>query len=195
MNTRGCDIPAIRAFRSPSKVRLMLRWMFVTYPVVKEIRGSLLDIGCGDGVYLKAYRGSKIGIDINAHNVDFCQRMGLPVHLSSIEEFETDEKFDTILLAHVLEHLDKPQETLWKAYSYLKLGGRLIVVLPCLLCYLMSFNDLGGHKQFINEYYVDYVLGGQARCKKIKSSRFPPVPLPYVWQYQEKRLIYERVVK
>ncbi len=192
---KGCDIPSHRAFRPPSRLRKFLRSLLFIRPIVREIKGTLLDIGCGEGAHLKAYHGVGVGLDINVENIFWCWRNKIRVYLSSIEDFQSGEKYDTILLSHVLEHLDKPQDALLKAYSYLKPGGRLIIVLPCLLHWILGYNDLLGHKQCITEDYVDYVLVGQVGCKKIKSSTFPPIPLPYMWQHQEKRLIYSNEVK
>jgi len=41
-----------------------------------------------------------------------------------------DTKFDTIVVAHILEHVSTPQETLQKAKSFLAPGGVIIVDVP-----------------------------------------------------------------
>lgn len=47
-----------------------------------------------------------------------------------IEEFETEERYDTILFAHVLEHVIDPIVALRKLRSLLAPGGRLFLVVP-----------------------------------------------------------------
>lgn len=47
-----------------------------------------------------------------------------------IEDFETDERYDTILFAHVLEHVVDPVVALRKLKSLLAPGGRLFLVVP-----------------------------------------------------------------
>jgi 2-polyprenyl-3-methyl-5-hydroxy-6-metoxy-1,4-benzoquinol methylase len=49
---------------------------------------------------------------------------------SYFEEFETDRRFDTIVLAHVLEHVDNPGEILSVARRFLTPAGVLIVDVP-----------------------------------------------------------------
>lgn len=45
-------------------------------------------------------------------------------------DFIEGTQFDTILLAHVLEHVDNPHDLLQRAHSYLAPGGALIVDVP-----------------------------------------------------------------
>lgn len=55
----------------------------------------------------------------------------LTVVHSYFEEMELGEKrFDTIVLAHILEHIDTPQTTLTQAKKYLKPGGVVIIDVP-----------------------------------------------------------------
>tara|TARA_R110002073_G_scaffold288725_3_gene453530 strand:+ start:689 stop:1399 length:711 start_codon:yes stop_codon:yes gene_type:complete len=49
---------------------------------------------------------------------------------SLFEDFEPDEKFDSVVLEHVLEHVDEPLELLSRAKLWLKESGRLFVGVP-----------------------------------------------------------------
>jgi 2-polyprenyl-3-methyl-5-hydroxy-6-metoxy-1,4-benzoquinol methylase len=49
---------------------------------------------------------------------------------SLIEDYETKEKFDTIIMNHVLEHIEDPIFVLKKLKNYLSDNGRLIVGVP-----------------------------------------------------------------
>jgi 2-polyprenyl-3-methyl-5-hydroxy-6-metoxy-1,4-benzoquinol methylase len=49
---------------------------------------------------------------------------------SLIEEYETKGKFDTIIMNHVLEHIEDPIFVLKKLKNYLSDNGRLIVGVP-----------------------------------------------------------------
>ena len=51
-------------------------------------------------------------------------------HLSYFEEFKTDIKFDTIIMGHVLEHIEYPVEILKSVYEWLSDDGVLIVTVP-----------------------------------------------------------------
>jgi 2-polyprenyl-3-methyl-5-hydroxy-6-metoxy-1,4-benzoquinol methylase len=49
---------------------------------------------------------------------------------SYFEDFDTDRRFDTIVLAHVLEHVDNPHRILMIAQRFLQPAGVLIVDVP-----------------------------------------------------------------
>ena len=51
-------------------------------------------------------------------------------HHSYFEEFQTDIKFDTIIMGHVLEHIEKPVEILKYIYKWLSEDGILIISVP-----------------------------------------------------------------
>lgn len=51
-------------------------------------------------------------------------------HCSMFEDFETDNKFDTIIMSHVLEHIENPVELLKKIKTWLAENGNFIVVVP-----------------------------------------------------------------
>jgi SAM-dependent methyltransferase len=51
-------------------------------------------------------------------------------HLSYFEHFEPALKFDTIILSHVLEHIEKPVEVLARVKNWLNPDGVFLVVVP-----------------------------------------------------------------
>lgn len=61
---------------------------------------------------------------------------------SMVEDFESTEQYDTIILEHVLEHIEHPQTALRKIKKWLKPGGRFIVGVPNAL----SFHRMIGVK-------------------------------------------------
>jgi 2-polyprenyl-3-methyl-5-hydroxy-6-metoxy-1,4-benzoquinol methylase len=54
----------------------------------------------------------------------------LEKHNSLFEDFSTDEKFDTIILNHVLEHIENPVSLLKKIKTWMSPGGVLIIGVP-----------------------------------------------------------------
>ena len=71
-----------------------------------------LDIGCGLGRNLRHLEGQGVGIDHNRTSIDHARAAGLEAYLP--EEFELTEfnrpgSFDSILLAHVVEHLTEEE--------------------------------------------------------------------------------------
>jgi SAM-dependent methyltransferase len=51
-------------------------------------------------------------------------------HHSYFEEFKTDIKFETIIMSHVLEHIEYPIEILKSVYDWLADDGVLIISVP-----------------------------------------------------------------
>ena len=97
--------------------------------------GRVLDIGCGVGRHLAHLDGNGVGVDHNAHSVGVARRRGLTAY--STEEFPTstdavESSFDSLLFAHVLEHLsDADAVDLVRTYlPYLRRQGRVVVICP-----------------------------------------------------------------
>lgn len=86
--------------------------------IVKE--GSVLDIGCGDGLLLEYLKNKGLavkGIDISSVAVDICKKRGLDCsHIDITERLPfKDNSYDNVLLIDVLEHLFQPFEVLKEA--------------------------------------------------------------------------------
>ena len=105
------------------------------YNLRKIDTGFTLDIGCGTGRNLHHIKGNGVGIDHNKKSVEIAKRAGLCAFIP--EEFEESkynlpERFDSILLCHVAEHMriDEVTALLSKYMSLLKCGGKVILVTP-----------------------------------------------------------------
>jgi SAM-dependent methyltransferase len=97
--------------------------------------GRLLDVGCGDGLFLVRMRelGWEVqGIEPDRAAASVAQSVhGLPVLTSAIEEASLAESsFDVITLGHVIEHVYDPVAVLRRCGRLLKPGGTLVVVTP-----------------------------------------------------------------
>jgi 2-polyprenyl-3-methyl-5-hydroxy-6-metoxy-1,4-benzoquinol methylase len=100
------------------------------------VRGkSLLDAPCGDGVltaYLAPQFERVVGIDASSKHLELA-RKNLPAaeyHEILIEEFQTSERFDTITMLNILEHVEDPVDVLKKAAGWLSDTGVLLVHVP-----------------------------------------------------------------
>lgn len=106
---------------------LLLREVLKAAPYIK---GSLLDIGCGE----KPYK------DIFSSQIKFYAGMDLPQTLHSkhaVDVFANahllpfkENIFDTVLCLEVLEHVEKPLEVLKGIYEVLREGGVLVLSVP-----------------------------------------------------------------
>jgi len=105
-----------------------------------NVRGKLLDVGCGDGRFLRHAKeqGFEVwGIDFDKKSVENVKRnLGIDtVFAMSLEEFyeyakEKNLKFDVITFFEVLEHQDKPREFLEMVKGLLKEGGYIAGSVP-----------------------------------------------------------------
>lgn len=116
--------------------RLLHRAAGLAAPDWIDPRGDcrLLEVGCGSGKLLERYRdlGWEVrGIDPGARAVEACRARGLPVQQTSLLEADLPrQRFDAILLHHVIEHVLRPVEALRRARELLAPGGAVVVVTP-----------------------------------------------------------------
>jgi 2-polyprenyl-3-methyl-5-hydroxy-6-metoxy-1,4-benzoquinol methylase len=185
MNDDG--IQDITSLKHENNIKKQLRYIFFIKPIIKFFQGYVLDIGCGMGEYIEDYKGQSLGIDANENNIHYCKKKGLNAITADANSFNKLETFDTVLLSHVLEHLNSPQKILENAYLSTKIGGRILIIVPTYKGFIYGLNDLIGHKIYISEQYVDHYLIDQLGCKKIYSKKFP---ICEFGTYQELRLIY-----
>jgi len=87
---------------------------------------NLLDLGCGNGLFLQLIRRHKIiatGIDKSPSPAPY-------IITSSIETLKLNEKFDVVTIFHVLEHTENPFNILKISTSFLKKNGTLVIEVP-----------------------------------------------------------------
>ena len=96
--------------------------------------GRTLEVGCGVGRNLKSLQAGSVGIDHNPQCVEAAKSQGLAAYTP--EEFfcspNSSEQFDSLLLAHVLEHVAAPEaDALLGTYlSFLRPGGQVVMITP-----------------------------------------------------------------
>lgn len=108
---------------------------FYRKPAIDYVAGgTLLDVGCGNGRYLKTMRGlgwNVRGVEFNRLSVEHCRRAGLEVHCGDLASADfPDASFDVITARHVIEHIPTPQAFMAELARLLKPGGILVVETP-----------------------------------------------------------------
>lgn len=100
---------------------------------------SLVDIGCGDGRFLREvalrYPGAKLlGVDASERAVNLAKALnpGLEYDALDIVQHRTSEQFDVATLIEVIEHIPPLELSrfITAAANRLRLGGRLILTVP-----------------------------------------------------------------
>jgi SAM-dependent methyltransferase len=99
--------------------------------------GRLLDVGCGHGLLLDEARrrGYRVeGLELSAHAAAYARdTLGLTVHHRTVADLIAEPeppRYNAIVLADVLEHLDDPVASIDDCARLLEPGGVLCVVTP-----------------------------------------------------------------
>lgn len=97
--------------------------------------GFTLDLGCGIGRTLLHLGGHGVGIDTNDACVRAARARGLTAFTPAEfhrSEYSRAERFDSLLLAHVAEHMTEGQAgALVREYAaFVRPGGQLILLAP-----------------------------------------------------------------
>lgn len=96
--------------------------------------GRVLDVGCGIGRTMTAF-DDVVGVDHNPDSIAAVRGAGYTGWTTA--EWETcpdavAESFDTVLFAHVLEHMgeDEGRQIVEEYLRYVRPGGRLVIICP-----------------------------------------------------------------
>ncbi|WP_232818613.1 class I SAM-dependent methyltransferase [Exiguobacterium flavidum] len=135
------------------KVRSRVHW------IIREAKGrQILDIGCSGGIIpiLLGREGKEVlGLDISPEAIEEANQT-LGHEAESVRElvafveanfmtYEIGQRFDSVLMTEVLEHIGEPERFIERAHSLTKAGGRMIVTVP------FGVNDYQDHKR---TYYL-----------------------------------------
>jgi SAM-dependent methyltransferase len=160
------------------------------YNLRRQSLGKVLEIGAGLGRN-QAFLNDSVGVEHNPRSAQFCQNIGYRVLVpaSFHDEFNLftgpDAVFDSILMSHVLEHIEyENQVKVLKEYiPYLKPSGKIFLITPQEVGHKstnshITWTDFNRLEMIINQ------LGGE--FKVIKSFSFPlPRSFGKVFKYNE----------
>jgi 2-polyprenyl-3-methyl-5-hydroxy-6-metoxy-1,4-benzoquinol methylase len=107
----------------------------ISYLKKYKSKGKLLDIGCGNGLFIKTASEAGYecyGIDVSKKALEFASKeFELSVSDKKVENLiNENKKFDVITLWHVLEHFWNPIDELKKIRSLLNDNGILFLEVP-----------------------------------------------------------------
>ena len=137
--------------------------------------GRTLDVGCGIGRNLRHLFPQAIGVDHNADSVAVARASGLSAY--TVAEFADcpdalPESYDTVLLAHVVEHMSREAAIgLLRDYlKFLKPGGRVILITP---------QEAGYRTDSTHVRFVDFAAAlDLAQAVGLTASKFYSFPFP-----------------
>lgn len=96
---------------------------------------KVLEIGSMYGFLIESLEKSGFkctGLEIDEKAVEYCQRKNMDVRNETLEVFleKNEEKFDLVVMSHVLEHIVNPKEYLEKIKSLLSENGKIMIIVP-----------------------------------------------------------------
>ncbi|MGB3241881.1 MAG: class I SAM-dependent methyltransferase [Candidatus Omnitrophota bacterium] len=99
-----------------------------------DVDSRVLDVGCGEGLYLELLRGLGFrnisGIDPSDAMVSKALEKNLSVEKKYLQDVKEKEIYDVVVMIDILEHLDDPGAALQKVNEILKKGGLLLMNMP-----------------------------------------------------------------
>ena len=96
----------------------------------------VLDIGGGSGWLLSVIRDldprvvETHEIDIDGRARDRAEQAGHVFHQMRVEEFDSDQRFDLVLMLNLIEHVADPRAVLTQIRGCLATGGRVLIKTP-----------------------------------------------------------------
>ncbi len=97
-------------------------------------RGRLLDVGCGNGLFLSAMHqlGWEVwGLEPDPAAAEVARRRGFPVVQAPVEEADLPaEGFDAVTMNHVIEHVIDPVAALARCAQATRPGGSVVLTTP-----------------------------------------------------------------
>jgi 2-polyprenyl-3-methyl-5-hydroxy-6-metoxy-1,4-benzoquinol methylase len=148
--------------------------------------GRTLDVGCGIGRNLGHLGGRAVGVDHNATSVEVARARGHRAHTAEAFASSDDAapaSYDTLLFAHVLEHLRRDDAVaLVRSYlPYLRAGGRVVAICP----QEAGYRSDATHVEFLDGRALASLLG-DVGCTVVSSRSFPfPRFVGRVFPYNE----------
>lgn len=101
---------------------------------------SILDLGCHTGIMslMYAFRGWRVvGIDLSEKAIEFCNSFIDKYKITNstyftglVEEYESEERFDNVLICELIEHVEDPNKLLDVAEKHLKKDGIIFISTP-----------------------------------------------------------------
>ncbi len=160
----------------------------VMLKMLGEPRGTLLDVGCGDGHFMRrlARRGFRcIGIDVSEVAISLAKGLlaahsDCTVHCVPIEDFGPDEAHELVTCGETLEHIEDDARFLGQIYRLMKPKGTLVLSVPIDMSLWTEHDVRAGHFRRYDKAEI---------FKKLEQAGFEVIDYR-IWGYPLVRLMH-----
>lgn len=181
---------------------LLRKWVRRAYlrSAASQLTGPTLDFGCGVGELLERLPGGSRGLEYNQATVEFCRRKGLQVDAYdgfvddwNLSVLAPESRFDSMVISHVLEHLEGPAQVLRRLLlASQRLGvRRVLVIVPG----RAGFRIDATHHTFVNRDLLSRVGIVQGTGFSMQRTRYFPGNLHRIgdwFPHHELQVLYAR---
>lgn len=112
--------------------RRRIRWLEQSVSENRSATRKVLDIGCGEGTFLRAARArgwQTVGVEMSRATISDAD-LEIYETIDDVEKKHGENSFSAITFWHVLEHLENPRQSLKEIYELLAPGGKLLLAVP-----------------------------------------------------------------
>ena len=190
--TQNSPSPLITATSISDEDEMDVSYLFRPYDLMPKIEqkalqltyGKVLDVGCGAGSHALSLQNDRnlevVAIDISKNAILACELRGVQnSFVVDILEFDSHEKFDTILLlmngTGTFETLSKTATYLQKLKTLLKSDGQILIDSSDLI-YMFDEDEDGGAWIPSNNYYGELTFTVQYKGE---------TEVPFPWLYMD----------
>jgi len=174
---------------------------YISSNYFKKDNSSLLDVGCGRGDLLRAFKDLNFfveGVDLSSEAADLCKPIKVKNYDLENPDLKIDNTYDYIFSKSVIEHINKPLNFLRNCKALLNNNGKLLIMTPSWFHFhwgpfyldfthktpftirsLKNALELSGFKNVKVEYFYQLPIIWKYPQIKIISTIIRKLPLPY----------------
>lgn len=197
MNEYGEDYARYQMDRS--WLRKSVRRIYLQ-SAASQLVGRTVDLGCGVGELLSRLPAGSIGLDVNPVSVEHCRQQGLEAQVYdgeaddwSLSLLQARSGLQSLVVSHVLEHLDAPMHKLsrvMKACAGLGMS-RVLVIVPG----QRGFASDQTHRTFIDSAMLSDAAVVRGTGFSLRGTRHFPINLAWAgkaFTHLELQAVFDR---